>query len=134
MPFAWGSLVTGSIAIWFGGLLSLALLLAVENTREVAVLLLAWSAQSALMVTMLIVHGRWSSPPAADAHAISRDDTGEDLDDVLDQSFPASDPPSWTSGIARVRTASLPAGPRAAERVTVADAWRLPRVIAAAVQ
>ncbi|HTV02773.1 MAG TPA: hypothetical protein VMF13_19645 [Luteitalea sp.] len=129
MPLAWGSLITGSIAIWFGGLLSLALLLAVQNTMGVALLLLAWSAQSALLVAMLIANGRWSSPALAGAEAGWRDVEDEDLDDVLEQSFPASDPPSWTSGIARVRTASQTGGRRAAGGLTVGGPWRRPAAL-----
>lgn len=32
--------------------------------------------------------------------------TEEDIDDTLDASFPASDPPSWTSGIAQAGNAT----------------------------
>ncbi len=38
------------------------------------------------------------------------------LDAALADSFPASDPPSWTSGIARLRQAASPAPPTGPSR------------------
>ena len=72
-----------------------------------AVVLAGSSVVAALLVVYFIWRATWQQEAAAAAAAAaaalaSADDDADDLDDVLAQSFPASDPPSSTSGIARV--------------------------------
>lgn len=64
---------------------------------SIAALLVGFFTWRGMLLRAPTAPGTYQSPRA--------DDSSDDLDDVLAQSFPASDPPSSTSGIARVRPA-----------------------------
>ena len=107
----WFTAIMAVIGTWFVGVSSLAALWSREPA-VLALLVLPASIVAALLVVLFILraHGRHDALGAAAASPRSAnvEDGSDDLDDVLAQSFPASDPPSSTTGIARVLP--VPAG------------------------
>lgn len=94
------------IGTWFVGMSSLAALWT-RDTALLALLILPTIIIAALLVTFFIVRATWRhdalSVVRRGAQPAIADDRSDDLDDALAQSFPASDPPASTTGIARVR-------------------------------
>jgi len=101
----WFKAIIAVIGVWFVGVSWLAASWR-SDTAALAFLLVPASIVAALLVVYFIWRAAWRHDAADAAAAASpfaaADDGHDDLDDVLAQSFPASDPPSSTTGIARV--------------------------------
>ena len=102
--------ITGIIATWLVGLVAMSTLFTSLQSSSLMVLLLPWSAVAAIVVATLISRRDWShdalvsqTAGVAPTAVVSN----EDLDEALEQSFPASDPPPVTTGIARVQPAPV---------------------------
>ena len=96
------------IAVWLVGLLSMAALSTALESLPLMSLLLPWSVFAALLIAALVWRGGWSRAANVGQTAgvtPTPVTDSERLDEELDQSFPASDPPAFTSGIARVQSA-----------------------------
>jgi len=110
-PFTSAVAITSIIATWLVGLVAMSALFTTLQSSPLMFLLLPWSVLAALVVATLISHRDWS-----DGAPVSQTAGGaptalvssEDLDEALEQSFPASDPPPVTTGIARVQPAPAP--------------------------
>lgn len=101
----WFSVIMAVIATWFVGVSSLTALWSREPAG-LALLVLPASIVAALLVVFFILRAHWRYDVVRGTGASPRpprsEEASDDLDDVLAQSFPASDPPSSTTGIARV--------------------------------
>jgi hypothetical protein len=101
----WFTAIVALIGTWFVGVASVTAIFSPAPAR-LALLVLPASVVAALLVAFFILRAHWRHDALATAGASPRssdtEDGSDDLDDVLAQSFPASDPPSSSTGIARV--------------------------------
>ena len=103
VSMAW---VKGMVAASIGmvGVSSVLALWRSADSAVIALVLLLGSVVAAALVRFFAWRTMSRAEPAAPGTLVSAPagDSSQELDDVLAQSFPASDPPSFTSGIARV--------------------------------